>query len=354
VIGGYLSQSLDDTLLDDLDRKVISWSSSKIQKLFRIDETSFVSKREARKEAVTLFILTLSDQQLVTGLAILVSGTLNKDRLTIYELSMLLSLAWFSTTTHLATLDALQIYLKRHRFIRHIRVGGMLAILALLFYLNFIMPASTSAMARSVPLRCWYARKEEEKLHPSSTVASYLGVITVIIFTLWAYSVRIYPLYRDTTVHVWGRSSPSSSSSSSSDDDDDEDRRQVSGENKHFISQPQQEEQEDEEEERISRRAFIRATHLRALRSKPLIIRKFLAAGFLLSRSFLWSFLLIWFSFSFGLTNLILQRWVLAPRLDGNSGGMGFGQVTSIFLLLLPFLSAGQGYYGEFTYSLNL
>lgn len=347
MIGGYLSQSLDDALLDDLDRKVISWSSSKIQKLFRIDETSFISKREARKEAVTLFILTLSDQQLVTGLAILVSGTLNKDRLTIYELSMLLGLAWFSTTTHLATLDALQIYLKKHRFIRHIRVGGMLAVLVLLFYLNFIMPASTSTMARSVPLRCWYARKEDEKLHPSSTVASYLGVITVILFTLWAYSVRIYPLYRDTTVHVWGRGRSSSSSF------DDEDRRQVSGEDKHFISQPQQEEQEDEEEERISRRAFLRATHLRALRSKPLIIRKFLGAGFLLSRSFLWSFLLIWFSFSFGLTNLVLQRWVLAPRLDGNSGGgMGFGQVTSIFLLLLPFLSAGQGYYGELVHSL--
>lgn len=300
--------------MDDLDREVVEWSTSKIQMLLRIDETSFRFKHGARKEAVTHFILTLSDQQLVTGLAILVSGTLNKDKLTIYELSMLLSLAWFSTTTHLATLDALQIYLNKHRFIRHIRVCGMLAILALLFYLNFIMPSSTSDMPRSVPLRCWHTRGDN--LPPSNTVASYLGVLVVILFTLWAYSVRIFPLYRDT-----GTSSDRQAGSQCS----------------------------QSQEHRTSRKALLRAVHLRALAGKPRLVRKFLGAGFSLSRSFLWSSLMIWFSFTFGITNLILQRWYLAPPLDDNANRMGFGQVTSIFLLLLPFFSAAQGYYGAFS-----
>jgi len=63
-------------------------------------------RSEAWKQAVSRFILALSDQQLVTGLAILVSGVARQRNLIAWEFYMVLSLAWSSTTSHLATLDA--------------------------------------------------------------------------------------------------------------------------------------------------------------------------------------------------------------------------------------------------------
>ncbi|KAI1074247.1 hypothetical protein F5B20DRAFT_564252 [Whalleya microplaca] len=51
-------------------------------------------------------VLTLSDQQLVTGLAMLITGIpkLNDGSLTVYHLNIATDLAWFSSITHLLTL----------------------------------------------------------------------------------------------------------------------------------------------------------------------------------------------------------------------------------------------------------
>jgi len=64
--------------------------------------------REKRVEAFDRFILSLSDQQLATGLAILIAAIANQCTLSPPEFRIAFSLAWFSTTTHLATLDSLR------------------------------------------------------------------------------------------------------------------------------------------------------------------------------------------------------------------------------------------------------
>ncbi|KAF1995262.1 hypothetical protein P154DRAFT_393041, partial [Amniculicola lignicola CBS 123094] len=61
-----------------------------------------------RQEALTRFILSLSDQQLVTGLGILVAAVSNQCTLSGAEFDIALSLAWFSATVHLVALDVLQ------------------------------------------------------------------------------------------------------------------------------------------------------------------------------------------------------------------------------------------------------
>jgi hypothetical protein len=67
-------------------------------------------KIKQRKDAVEKFILTLSDQQLVTGLAILIAGFVKCD-ISVYSFENISALAWFSCTTHLATLTILKGYL---------------------------------------------------------------------------------------------------------------------------------------------------------------------------------------------------------------------------------------------------
>lgn len=85
-----------------------------------------------RKEAISRFILALSDTQLVTGLAILSAGVLVRRGIKIYELHIVLAQAWLSSTTHLATLDALRNDLRCYGIVRDIRVACMILLLSLL------------------------------------------------------------------------------------------------------------------------------------------------------------------------------------------------------------------------------
>jgi hypothetical protein len=63
--------------------------------------------RPKRKKAVEGVILALSDQQLITGLAMLIAGFVKCD-ISVYLFNNVFALAWFSCTTHLATLTVLK------------------------------------------------------------------------------------------------------------------------------------------------------------------------------------------------------------------------------------------------------
>ncbi|KAK3293969.1 uncharacterized protein B0H64DRAFT_177108 [Chaetomium fimeti] len=170
VVFGYLSGSLGDESMTDFDRAVIK----SMRRSFRARGKSSSSpansstdlstdssnikeapRSEAWKQAVSRFILALSDQQLVTGLAILCSGVINQKTLTVWEFHMVLSLAWFSTTSHLATLDALRTYLKAHAVIRDVRVFGMVCVLVFLLYTFVVsLVASYGSLAYTSPIQC--------------------------------------------------------------------------------------------------------------------------------------------------------------------------------------------------------
>ncbi|KAF2476131.1 uncharacterized protein BDR25DRAFT_350426 [Lindgomyces ingoldianus] len=69
--------------------------------------STIASEREYRVEAITRFVLALSNQQLVTGLAILTSTLVNHCSLHTFRLLKVNSIAYFSTTTHLVTIKSL-------------------------------------------------------------------------------------------------------------------------------------------------------------------------------------------------------------------------------------------------------
>lgn len=85
------------------------------------------------------FILVLSDQQLVSGLALVISiniirnGVQDLDtKISGYAYSTAVILAFFSCIIHLATITVLRDYLKEHGFLKHIRVAIMLCVIGLL------------------------------------------------------------------------------------------------------------------------------------------------------------------------------------------------------------------------------
>ncbi|KAK2029234.1 hypothetical protein LX32DRAFT_376398 [Colletotrichum zoysiae] len=81
-------------------------------------------------------ILSLADTQLITGLSILVSGYLSLKHgsgLSAYHWKMVVTLAWFSSVTHLSALTFLRSYLSQHPSGRLWRLTLMLTLLILLF-----------------------------------------------------------------------------------------------------------------------------------------------------------------------------------------------------------------------------
>ena len=221
IVVGYLSDSLPDTSLSQLDRAcivklstikqrwikdrptrlllrrsmttamgVLGWNSAinDHDEGLEDDETSR-DAREQRSKGLGKFILALSDQQLVTGLAVLIAGFVSPCSMSIYHFDIIAALGWFASTTHLSTLAVLRVYFIEHPRLRNWRVVAMLFVFVLLIITQVATTAST--LDNSLPVYCAFT--------PDSTEGLYfiyiLSTIVIVIFLSVAYSDRIVPLY---------------------------------------------------------------------------------------------------------------------------------------------------------------
>ncbi|KAI0602484.1 hypothetical protein F4775DRAFT_537449 [Biscogniauxia sp. FL1348] len=82
-------------------------------------------------------IISLCDVQIITGLGILISGFLSlRCGLSAYHWQTIVSIAWFSSVSHLAGLTALRSHLRSHIWKRNIRLILMFVLLVLLVVSN--------------------------------------------------------------------------------------------------------------------------------------------------------------------------------------------------------------------------
>jgi hypothetical protein len=91
--------------------------------------------RKYRIESIRDFMLALSDQQLVTGVAMLVAAFGRWSEITVYSANVVAALAFFSTSVHIGTLDFLTTYLRRHYVVKGCRVFAMMTTLILLIFI---------------------------------------------------------------------------------------------------------------------------------------------------------------------------------------------------------------------------
>jgi len=96
---GYFKSYLPEIVLNDVDRLLL--------RITRRETTKSQVKLKTRRQGVEAFVLSLSDQQLATGVAILVAGFVKCD-ISVYSFRNISAIAWFSCTTHLATLTILK------------------------------------------------------------------------------------------------------------------------------------------------------------------------------------------------------------------------------------------------------
>lgn len=343
------------------DRAIIKWARFHGQAFKRwvgirppleenLVQVELQPRSNAWKHAVSHFILSLSDQQLVTGLAILVSGVSNQTTLTVWEFRVVLSLAWFSTTSHLATLDALRTYLESKPMIRHMRVFGMTVVLFLLLYmfiLNLaVLPTGPGADTQFV--QC--------SMHPFLLYGidfdDFIVWVVPLLILVFGYYVRISELY-------WGHWIPPFASKFLFGYKVSRPLNNLGGQHPTGSTRPRllvEDALEARQASARSRRLRYIARIKRKISTDPrprwpwrTMERWHLhttGAFFLGSESFFSSLSSIAFSLSYGIAQLVAFRWTGAPLLQEDAVSMGFGQIMAIFLLVLPPLAAIESYYG--------
>lgn len=285
-----------------------------------------------RTEALSRFIFSLSDQQLVTGLAILIAALTNRCLISFYEFNIMISLAWFSSTIHLATLDVLQEYLVANPVIRNWRVLGMVSLMAMLLFGLLFQGAYFSNV--KLPLQCVINEG------PKPTFAT----ICVLSFILVAYFSRILPLYdpakAKTTLPEWlGRKGLKLSLSHECR------RLQISAEvYDQLLEKVLLENMLRLRSKWISDLKIRTRPTKSAKKSKdydPIV--SFATNDYY--ESFLSQIPFLFFGISSGITQVVTFRWLLAPDIKGSVDEMDFGQIMPLLLLALPIFAASEIYY---------
>lgn len=120
----------------------------------------------------------LSDQQLATGFAVMIAGYAQRCSMSIYHFKIIASLAWFSSSIHLATLGMLREYFADHRSVRNWRVAGMIVHFVMLVYAQ-IIPRSEQDI--SLPLQCImrppFFQGDALDLLEALTIMAFLGTM---------------------------------------------------------------------------------------------------------------------------------------------------------------------------------
>ncbi|PGH07938.1 hypothetical protein AJ79_06146 [Helicocarpus griseus UAMH5409] len=275
--------------------KSICQKTGKIRGRTRLQEK--LSKSE-RSQVLTRFVLALSDQQLATGLAILTAGIANRCRISLYEFQVVTSLAWFSSTTHLATLYVLRHYLISHPALRHWRVFAILVSMILLCFavitLNIAGLSSGPTQINFVtPLQCVFNGFSRGSAY--ETIVSSPPLLQLILRTK-------YKLTAQEAVEAVTEAAT------------------LNGPESRFIA--------------LGTFAGVRGS-LGAISATRVSLYQL---------AFISNIPTIFFNLAYALTSTVSVRWITSPKLAEGARRMGFGQIVSLFLLLFPAMAAAEIY----------
>lgn len=346
ILIGYFSNSLPEEHLSSLDFAVIDWfSASPLGRSLSYLRSNFVPllrkcllmksprhrkplTKQRREVAFEKFVLALSDQQLVTGIAILVAIFSNHCRTSVYELDIAISLAWFSSTTHLGTLDVLHRYFRQNIVVRNWRMVGMVGVLILLIP-GLVLVETYVFTSPGVPMQCAHFLPT----NPDAGIGP-LAAVFVIMYLCTGYGSRLYKTFTsedgsmmDPEWLIWNAILMIFSKKSS--------------QNRHATI-----------EKAINvcntRRTLLVEAKVEAISTKYRFFKRLGLCIGAYSRSFLQCIAALMFFLSYGISGVVADRWLdYSVDLEEGSSTMEFGQIVPLVLLILPLLAFAEIFYGE-------
>ncbi|OJD39822.1 uncharacterized protein BKCO1_2000241 [Diplodia corticola] len=358
IILGYLCECLPGTETNHVDQAVtvtvttfvkfcFSPSLSRIKKLRARLSSAHLHHTQFQEElvkqwstALERFILAMSDQQLVTGIAIMVTIYTKSCDISIYSFQMAGALAWFSSTTHLATLTILTKHFDTHRIARNFRAVMMVAMMFMLAVAQ-IISNSESVQHSSTDIYFGCALRKSFKLSPIDGY-EIANLCLIIAWLILSYASRMISLYSANVKSSY--SWPT---------------RQIAFVLGLEIQEPTAEDDSLEKLDKVMQAVDDR------LRNGPLgrwsllrhvcvwIARFFSLAGAIeraFASSFLWHLIWLLFGATFGIGQVISIRkdYTVPYRKDQETETLnkwGFGQILPLVLLALPALMGLEAYF---------
>jgi hypothetical protein len=278
------------------------------QSLRRIDNRIFGANSRNQhsrwRNIIESVMMSLSDQQLVTGFAILVAGfyELGNSNLTLYHWRIVTYLAWLSSSVHIASLTLLRDVLNKSPRLRNLRVAGMLILLILLSvalwptrfgHVGIISPLD-------IPAKCFWTSSpvDDTQAHDPD------WIITMTMLT-FAYVWKLSQLFETSRglVRLW------------------------------LVAKP------EAAIERLMRRAVM--SHWSkwlmwpAYKALTICYISLVAyAGF--AESFVASIVYLCLALPYGITAIVVTRSSMGDDVIAGERRLTFGQLVPLFLLILP------------------
>lgn len=244
-------------------------------------------------------MLSLSDQQLVTGLAILVAGyyeMLNSGALSLYHWQIVVYLAWMSSSVHIASLTLLRDVLNQKPMLRNLRVAGMLILLVLLVVA--LWPTRSYTYDTFVPAKCLWTLPTKE-VNPEW--------ILTLVMLLIAYLWKLAQLFASSRgwIRRWTVAVPEASLENLM-------RRIVSSHRSVWLRSP----------------AYfcLRVTYISFVAYVELV------------ECFAASIVYVCLAFPYGVSVIIRMRTAIPNEVLAGESRLTFGQLVPLFLLTLPIL----------------
>ena len=302
--------------------------------------------RARRSKGLERFVLALSDQQLVTGLAVLIAGYTNRCSRSLYHFNIIAALGWFSSTTHLSTLAVLRAYLIDHRRVRDWRVTAMLGVFGLLVVSQ---TGTFTTQENSLSVQCVF-----ESFGPNGLdFLSIIQLVFVIVFLGVSYVNRIRRLYtsdpdwslQDWVVEVLARPLVR--------------RNDVRNLERIVVTSPTLSKAEKGATyRRLQQRRRWWKFCRDWVKKHSALSRRVAEIRYLnqeMQSSFLGEILTLLFGVSYGISQVIINRSdIPTAGLSGDQNAMSFGQLVPLLLIALPVLAAGEVYFGKYYYYLRI
>ncbi|KAL8836742.1 MAG: hypothetical protein Q9170_002806 [Blastenia crenularia] len=251
-------------------------------------------------------IMTLSDQQLLAGIAILIAGFLSHCSISVYHFSILSDLAWFSSNTHLTSLGVLQIYLAERPSLRTWRLCLMLTILLGLIVTTVLEGHRQLYELWGSPARCLFS-----SLPGNISGAPARLMATNLTLLLCGYGFAIYRLYSTQTPSALPRESTGLRL-----------RNAYSSVQRYRFPRTPSEIKAD------IHLMIVWPVHMARVGAMDAYIA---VATCLSSIVASLCFDLSWFIY--GMRNIFVARYITASTLEGNENAWTFGQIMAVLLL---------------------
>ena len=285
----------------------------------------------------------LSDQQLVTGPALLIAGYAKHQSLAIYHFDIIASVAWFTAGVHWVSLMTLQTYFIRRLYTYYWRLVWIMLFLVFLIISQFLIIADISY---SYAVTCVF--RGYAGFDPRSTLAAVITVILLIDLYVdatlrillhdldWRWSMWLVGVTVDAILR-FQNGNPSSNPVSSP----------IKAGN--HVS-PRVEEVIELSEGEEQKRYLVYATWLSNSSANRLMLRLKLWAilNAELGQSFLSDILSAIGIYVYGIASTFWARKSDGLVIEGDQNAMGFGQIVPLLLLLLPAFTAYDIFQGTY------